>query len=118
MVVGLVATSSGTAAPRDAPAPRVATLAVPRLPDTRGETQAAAAQQRVREVTLAGLAADTLAHVTRASTAEAQEALLLEQAGTRPHVAPGAAQAGPPTCDGRRATIVGTNGPDVIQGSA
>jgi Ca2+-binding RTX toxin-like protein len=117
MVVGLVAGSAGMAAPRDARAPDVATLAVPRLPDTTGQTQAAAAQQREREATLVGLTAETVAHLARASTAEAQEALLLEQARTRPHVAQQPAQAGPPTCDGRRATIVGTNGPDVINGT-
>jgi Ca2+-binding RTX toxin-like protein len=117
MVVGLVASSSGTAAARDGRAPGVATLAVPRLPDTTGQAQAAATQQREREATVVGLTAETVAHLVRASTAEAQEALLLEQARTRPQVAPRAAQAGPPTCDGRRATIVGTNGPDIIHGT-
>jgi Ca2+-binding RTX toxin-like protein len=119
VLVGLVASSSGSAASRVAPPRGVGGLALPLLPDTTGQAQAAAAGQRERDLRLAAGTAATLAPLLRAgsSMAVAREALLLEQARTRPHVLAAPAQAGPPACDGRRATIVGTDGPDVIYGT-
>lgn len=119
VAAGLLANSSGSAAATQSLAP--GGLPISPLQDRSGQARAAEAGQRARDLRLAALKAANLARLLRSdstvSTAIAQEALLLERARLRPHTSAGPAQAGPPTCAGRRATIVGTDGPDVIHGT-
>jgi Ca2+-binding RTX toxin-like protein len=93
---------------------RMGGLLIRQLPETSGQAPTAAARQR--DARLAAARADSLAHLVQASTA-AQKFLLGVPARVRTPVAARPVHTARPTCDGRRATIVGTEGPDVIDGT-